>query len=68
MEIIAVFKALLTIPQHKEELANNQHVIKQLNSLWSLLSRKVDTERKYIIKLEGTPLAIPEVLHNGIMF
>lgn len=52
-----MFNALLKIPRHKEELANNPHVIKQLNSLWSLLSRKVDTERKYINKLEGVPLS-----------
>jgi len=52
-EIIAVFKALLNVPRHRDELADNGHVIKQLNSLWSLLSRKVDTERKYIIKLEA---------------
>ena len=52
-DIIEVFRAMLKVPQHKDELANNAPVIKQWNSLWSLLARKVDTERKYIIKLEG---------------
>ena len=53
-EIIAVFRALLKISRHKQELAENTQVIRQLNSLWSLLARKVDTERKYINKLEGS--------------
>ena len=57
-EIIAVFRALLKISRHKQELADNTQVIRQWNSLWSLLARKVDTERKYINKLEGIGLPL----------
>eukprot|EP00210_Caulerpa_lentillifera_P005671 g5423.t1 len=53
LQIVEVFRALMTVSEHQQELAGKLHVVKQLHSVWSLLSRKVDTERKYIIKLEA---------------
>lgn len=55
-EIIGVFKCLLEVPEHISLFAENETIIRQLNSLWSLLARKVETERKYINKLEGCQL------------
>eukprot|EP00210_Caulerpa_lentillifera_P009279 g8844.t1 len=53
LQIVEVFRGLMKVPENYNELSENVFVVKQLNSVWSLLSRKVDIERKYIIKLEA---------------
>jgi len=52
-ELLVVFRQLLGIPEHKEDILQNEPILKQLNSLWSLVARKVANERKYINRLEG---------------
>ncbi len=50
---VAVLSAIAAYPEGQAAIASQANAVRQLGAVCQLLARKVDTEQKYLLRLEG---------------
>lgn len=53
MPTVAVLQRLLSAPEHAADIASRPEPLRTWEGIAQVLSRKMDSERKYIERLEG---------------
>ena len=56
MPTVGILQRLMTVREHAVEVARRHDALRMWEGIAQVLSRKMESERKYIERLEGKPL------------